>query len=444
MKQTDIPNMDPLILEYPLGDNPPKATLYYGENSLLVLKDIPDNSVQCCVTSPPYFGLRDYGTDPVTWEGDAPWKGELGSEPTVEMYVQHLVEIFREVRRVLHPTGTLWLNLGDSYSNSGGSGGDYSKGGIREGQPKVKRKTIQELKPKDLMGVPWMAAFALRADGWWLRSEIIWAKSLSFCPTYVGQCMPASVRDRPVSSHEHVFLLGKSQKYFYDLDACKEKWVDDREGCAGGDSNFYNANAKGFTGPPRDWEPPKDSKGRSLRTVWTVNPSGFAGAHFAVFPPKLVEPMIKLGSSERGCCPTCKAPWVRVTERHAEFRGNSAKAGRTSEELNESGKWQRGTSEGNQNLKMGPVVTVNTLDWEPSCQCPLAAPIPCLVLDPFSGSGTTGMVALQQHRNYLGIDAQAKYLPLAESRILGDTVPRPSEEASEKEENPILEMFREW
>ena len=442
--------MEPLILEYPLGDNPPKAALYYGANSLQVLRSLPANSIHTVVTSPPYYCLRDYGTKPEIWGGKAnckhswdevnvykgsparaggeglgfhnaektkkqrwsrsgmcskcgAWCGELGGEPTPELYVQHLTEIFREVRRVLHPSGTCWLNISDSYNGSGGAGGDYNKDGIRAGQPKYGGRKVSGSKQKDMLGIPWMVAFALRTDGWWLRSEIIWAKAISFCPTYVGQCMPASVRDRPVSSHEHVFLLAKSQKYFYDLDACKEHWADDREGCPGGDDSFYNENARtlageqGYAGAPRNWEPPPESKGRNLRSVWTVNPQGFSGAHFATFPPKLIEPMIKLGASERGCCPKCKAPWSRTAEQ----------------------------------------VDV----WEPICRCNAGAPIPCTVLDPFCGSGTTGMVSLQNHRDFVGIDLQQAYLPLAQERILGMPVAGAEPAAGDY---PVLDMFKEW
>ncbi len=242
------------------------------------LKALPDESVDCCITSPPYWGLRDYGVE-----------GQLGLEPCPELYVDHLVEIFREVRRVLRKEGTLWLNLGDCYASWGGAGwqGYHGARATRaHTQRSLKKRTaVNGLKPKDLVGVPWMVAFALRADGWWLRSDIIWAK---------GNPMPESVRDRPTKAHEYIFLLSKNEKYFYNADAIAEP--------------FAGENEHDRTGGP--YAPPGQSKagsredgargsyqpgGRHKRSVWTVNTRPFDGAHFAVFPTGLVEPMVKAG-----------------------------------------------------------------------------------------------------------------------------------------------------
>jgi len=190
------------------------------------------------------------------------------------MYVQHLVEIFRAVRRVLHPTGTLWLNLGDSYNGSGGAGGDYNKGGIKEGQPKFGGRNVSGLKQKDLMGMPWRVALALQADGWWLRSDIIWAKGVSFCPSYSGTCMPESVTDRPTKSHEYVFLLSKSQHYFWDIDAIREAHQEDSLARA---LRGRSSSHKWEDGPGGQTICSDDGMskichpgGRNVRSVWTL------------------------------------------------------------------------------------------------------------------------------------------------------------------------------
>ena len=186
-------------------------TILHGD-SLEMLRTLPDECVQCCITSPPYWGLRDYGVD-----------GQLGLEPTPEQYVEKMVAIFAEVRRVLRPDGTLWLNLGDSYNGGGAAGSESAfagkqgthKGGMRVGTPNI----TDSLKPKDLIGIPWRVAFALQQDGWYLRSDIIWSKP---------NPMPESVRDRPTKAHEYVFLMSKSQRYYYDLESIREQakpWI---------------------------------------------------------------------------------------------------------------------------------------------------------------------------------------------------------------------------
>jgi site-specific DNA-methyltransferase (cytosine-N4-specific) len=223
-------------------------------DALTVLKTLPNESVQCCVTSPPYWGLRDYGV-----------AGQLGREKTPAEYVANLVTIFREVRRVMDATGTLWINLGDSYSNIGKWGGRTSgkhakhlHGGHQTSSGAHGGK-IPGLKPKDLIGIPWMVAFALRADGWYLRSDIIWHKP---------NVMPESVQDRPTKAHEYVFLLSKSEDYFYDAAAISE--------------------------------PRADGAGkRNKRTVWAINTKAFKGAHFATFPTELPQVCIAAGSAAR-------------------------------------------------------------------------------------------------------------------------------------------------
>ena len=241
------------------------------------IKNISSNTIQCCVTSPPYYGLRDYGVE-----------GQLGLEPTPEEYVSKLVQVFREVKRVLKDDGTLWLNLGDSYA-SDQKGGEKAHPGDKSytnkgGQNIHKMHPNHGCKPKDLIGIPWMVAFALRADGWYLRSDIIWHKP---------NPMPESVKDRPTKAHEYLFLLSKSQKYYYDAEAIKypSKEPEDNRGERGNRKRFPTEKVAGIRGPgiyPT----------ANIRTVWTINTQPFKGAHFAVMPEKLVEPCILAGSKQ--------------------------------------------------------------------------------------------------------------------------------------------------
>lgn len=242
------------------------------------LKTLPEESIQTCVTSPPYWGLRDYGTP-----------GQLGLEPTPEEYVANMVEVFRDVRRVLRDDGTLWLNLGDSYANSNMS----PHSGQRADRDQTAMSGITRiptggLKPKDLVGIPWRVAFALQADGWYLRSDIIWHKP---------NPMPESVTDRPTKAHEYIFLLSKSQSYFYDAEAIREKGVYPA-GTKGGKGSQARNRQKGVNSRPEEYA--TYSGIRNKRTVWTVATRPFPGSHFATFPPELIEPCILAGSPKGG------------------------------------------------------------------------------------------------------------------------------------------------
>jgi len=213
-----------------------------------ILTELPANTFNTCVTSPPYWGLRDYGIS-----------GQIGAEIELDSYLAEIVRVFREVRRVLRPDGTLWLNIGDSYTSGGRTWRDTDKKNPARAMS-YRPPTPAGLKPKDLIGVPWRVAFALQADGWYLRSDIIWHKP---------NCQPESVKDRPTQSHEYLFLLTKSDSYYYDHAAIVESTQD------------------GLTT-------------RNRRTVWSINTEPYREAHFAVFPPALVAPCIKAGSPERG------------------------------------------------------------------------------------------------------------------------------------------------
>jgi len=254
------------------------------------LRTVADGSVQCVVTSPPYWGLRDYGHD-----------GQIGLEQTPDEYVAEMVAVFREIRRVLADDGVLWLNLGDSYNGSGGNHQPHHKndagfqGKIGAEKHKGQGRNISELKPKDLVGIPWRVAFALQADGWWLRQDIIWHKP---------NPMPEPVTDRCTKAHEYMFMLTKSARYYFDNKAIKEPiaesslkraeygWDCDRpstkNASMGGEGIHVEKMGTRFVNPD----------GRNKRSVWTVPTRPFKGAHFATFPPQLIEPCILATSRE--------------------------------------------------------------------------------------------------------------------------------------------------
>jgi DNA modification methylase len=369
------------------------VVLHVGD-AAAVLRTLPTDSVDVCVTSPPYWGLRDYGVRATVWGGDAncphswgegkrfcrrcdAWLGCLGLEPTPEYYVANLVAVFREVRRVLKPTGTVWLNLGDSYTSGGRKTRDPGSNKIREALRGMSRAPVPiGLKPKDLVGIPWRVALALQADGWYLRSDIVWAKL---------NPLPESVRDRPTRSHEYVFLLAKSERYFYDPVASQEpcqsgpsdvrKMLESLPRVGGKHRALHDplAKASAATNVGRHRAVGRPS-GRNRRSVWMLATAPYRGAHFATFPPALVEPCILAATSERGCCPRCGAPWQRDLE------------------------------------------CIEKTTWGPTCSCPGAEPIPCVVLDPFAGSGTTLMVAQRLGRNAVGIELHPRYEALIRRR----------------------------
>jgi DNA modification methylase len=337
----------------------------YGGDCREVLAELPAESVHCVVTSPPYWGLRDYGVQPSIWDGEwrcsgrgahlrepihewgpdgrcitgscQSWRGALGLEPTPELFTAHLVEVLAGVRRVLRDDGTLWLNLGDSYAAERGgthqpaetlAGGRHGKTvdgesvnrGRADGYSPTRNAKAIGLKHKDLVGIPWRVAFALQSDGWYLRSDIIWAKP---------NPMPESVTDRPTKAHEYLFLLSKSPRYYYDADAVREpdSGLDAGNGFAGRQGGARQTAVDGGTGTTERWraskkpdgwathggghgafhkdgreagEPALIRGGRNLRSVWNIATEPYPGAHFATFPRKLVEPCIKAGCPEGG------------------------------------------------------------------------------------------------------------------------------------------------
>lgn len=439
------------------------------------LRELPSESVHCVVTSPPYWGLRDYGT--ASWEGgdiDCDHKQEvprfngpkqtnaqvsghaskaevngrkvcqkcgatstdqqIGLEATPAEFLAKMTAVFREVRRVLRSDGTCWVNMGDSYANDGKWGG--STGGKHvtalHGDSGVGRgKTVTGLKPKDLVGMPWRLAFALQDDGWWLRQDIIWSKP---------NPMPESVTDRCTKAHEYLFLLTKSGKYFYDAESIKEpangwngsEFHDGKNAIIHpnvGMNNRGKGNAKTFRGGvytqsnafENSLAMERDSQGnapnitgkRNKRSVWEIATEAFPEAHFATFPTKLVEPCILAGTSEKGCCAKCGAPWWRKTER--------VDTGRTQKMADgwDTGEGGHGTvhRDGREAGEAGIAITVAaTVGWLPACLCE-AAIDPCTVLDPFNGSGTTGLVALANRCEYIGIELNPEYAAMSERRL---------------------------
>jgi DNA modification methylase len=246
------------------------------------MKTLPTESVHCCVTSPPYWGLRDYGVS-----------GQIGLEESPEEHVKALQEVFEEVRRVLADDGTLWLNYGDAYAGGGRGGHGAVINGHHDPYPRIKMPSV---KPKDLLGLPWMLAFALRADGWWLRSDIIWSKP---------NPMPESVTDRPTRAHEYLFLLSKSARYYYDADAIREPHVRTWEASNGGTfgpvtDQGGKQRALGGTKAHKGDYPLPNPLGRNRRSVWEIPSQPTSDAHFATFPEKLVEPCILAGCPEGG------------------------------------------------------------------------------------------------------------------------------------------------
>jgi DNA modification methylase len=355
------------------------------------------------------------------------WRGSLGLEPTPEAYVAHLVEVCRAVRRVLRSDGTCWVNLGDAYSGgkTGRTDGDSlprPKGGHYVVDHGRQRPVTEGLKPKDLVGIPWRVAFALQADGWYLRSEIIWAKP---------NPMPESVTDRPTKAHEQLFLLAKTARYFYDGEAIREPHTEPWRSGSGEqfttgklqDAERSGENASGWWKGEyyRQYNP----GGRSKRSVWTIPSAPFAEAHFATFPPALVEPCVQAGTSARGACPACGAPWRRAVERGAPTRigGNAGVSLAHSTgpmDRGGHGQWDEGHMP-----KVRPTVT---LGWTPTCPCddhvlagdidpPIPDPVPCVVLDPFAGAGTVGLVADRLGRDAILIELKPAYAAMAERRI---------------------------
>lgn len=400
------------------------------------LREMPDGSVQCVITSPPYWGLRSYLPD-----GSDLKSKELGSEPTPEAFVENLVEVFREVRRVMRNDATLWCNLGDSF-NSQGTNMPNQAGlhpcACQAMQGKRIAPLAPGLKPKDLIGMPWRVAFALQADGFWLRSDIIWHKP---------NPMPESCTDRPTKAHEHVFLLTKRANYYYDADAVREpqdsrarseindgtQHIPGGYGKLGGGINEGARVARTEGRAKRVLHP----NGRNKRDVWTIPTQGYAGSHYATFPEALCRVPILAGTSDKGACPQCGAPYMRIIDKKRVATRPAIDC-----KHDETGMANRDPER--------HVTETRTVGWEPGCGCrsddvallsgepddgtPLPYdPVPCTVLDPFSGAGTTGVVCKRTGRNYIGIELNPADVERSRRRIANPDAQRPAPDVEGQE-----------
>lgn len=354
----------------------------------------------------------------------------MGMERTLSEYIANMVDLFREVQRVLRNDGVMFLNIGDSYANdtkwgrtSGGKNytsadGGYSGQRVRRGKDCDPKRgdsaanqplgcSSPEFKPKDLMMVPHRIAIALQSDGWYVRMDIVWNKP---------NPLPESVCDRPTKSHEYIFLLSKQPRYFYDAYAISEPVAQDTNArYARGRS--VDHKYVGGPGSQTLYESTEHMGGdtRNKRSVWTISTQAFPEAHFATFPEDLVQPCILAGTSERGCCPKCGALWNRDVDTSYDNPGNRSTNGPRSEEREHL---EHGTAGYAQRLEK----RVETTGWSPGCKCGGASVVPCVVLDPFAGSGTVGVVAERFGRDFIGIELNPDYAKMAEMRI-GGTMP---------------------
>ena len=434
------------------------TTLY--NKDCRAMAELPDDSIQCLVTSPPYWGLRKYSGVPDLIWGDSgcqhqwgetliskandrnrgsmewktggnpaakvlgekvaqgntcslcgAWKGSYGLEPTPEMYIEHTIEILREIRRVLRKDGCVFLNLGDSYAGSGSPGGDFrnGKGGDDYLRPYNRKGGV--LKPKDLCLIPFRVAIAAQEDGWWVRSVIIWSKP---------NPMPESVTDRPTESHEYILLLTKSAKYYWDADAVRTGYQQSSIDRADG-SKVTTSNPDRPVGFTRDL-----ANGANLKSVWTFPTQPYPEAHFAVFPEKLPELCIKAATPEVGCCSKCGAPWERITEGAPV----ATQPFRSKRYTNQGYAPDNSSHQGKEWFK--PSEGVKTLGWQPTCKCweyakdlPIVdgvgfkqpyPQVPSVVLDPFAGAGTTLWVAKTLNRQAIGYELSEEYCWLAMDR----------------------------
>ena len=372
------------------------------------LATLADASVHCIVTSPPYYGLRDYGES-----------AQIGLEDTPDDYVAEMVGVFRELRRVLREDGVAWLNLGDSYSAAGRSGGGDQGaryevyGDTRAGERGGRWRSTAGIDAGNLLGIPWRVAFALQSDGWTLRDACVWHKPNPMPESVAGTRWEGDTLRRGswrhTSAHEMVFMLTNGMGYFCDQEAVREANKPETERHAaryGGTLNVTHIDKSRNDKASIDYFSP--TSGRNPRNVWSITTRPYSGAHFATMPPDLAERCIKVATSATGVCPACGSQWAPVVERQTatsrQRPGYTAGSGRND-----------GTRPGNY---VDHRTTV--LDHRPTCDCPPADPIPATVLDPFGGAGTTALVADRLGRDAILCELNADYVELARARISGD------------------------
>lgn len=439
----------------------------YQQNVLQTPWPLADKSVDVVIVSPPYWGLRDY-LHP----------DQIGQEPTPEQFIQHMVEVFREAWRVLKDSGTVWLNLADTYwggkgqSGAGWSkenGGNLNANGINwaaKGQTRPQDRKHEVIKPKDLVGIPWAVAFALRAEGWYLRQDIIWQKP---------NPMPESVNDRCTKAHEYIFLLSKSRDYYYDHEAIKQPMVEYemlrriREKKEGLDSKYELARDsrtgladQSQTGAIRNVKRRQELAETGMankKSVWTVATKGFdaefctacrryyAGkekklirtekvieggkevkrnwcmcgrhdawvAHFATFPEELIVDCVRASTSQKGNCATCGEPWERITEEVEEVghTGESETAYAADMSAGRLASLRQAAREAGGEYEK----KTRTIGWQPTCSCGDQNVVKPIVLDFFFGGGTSGIVAMAQGRDFVGLELNPDYIDLAKHRL---------------------------
>lgn len=476
-------------------------TIYHG-HVVDTLKNLKPKSFHTVITSPPYWGLRNYELPPQIWPSDdnrdcdhkwhknlsnkithygkkmsgnsfanpnrsrkvkhlgdtclkcGSWRGSLGNEPTTDLYVFNIVQIFHEIKRVLRDDGTLWLNLGDTYTTKPPI---IASSFRRDRASVVPPYRMAEQKPKNLLGIPFRIALALQADGWYWRSTIIWHKK---------NCMPESVKDRPHNAHEYLFLFSKKERYYYDSEAIKveaspdtharyargrskkHKWVHGGPGnqsIAKSFDHMAGVNPKAAMNAPGSKQNTSFSSAvkdivthRNKRSVWSIEDhnqlltwlylqyphifdeyfspksdvwelslKGLSGNHFASYPPTLVEPAILAGTSEKGCCALCRKPWNRIVKKSkVGIKKNvSKKTGELIAKYRGENSIEKSTL-----CSTGFMHQNRTVGWKPGCRCIAPERVPCKVLDPFFGTGTTGIVAHRLGRNFTGIELSKEYL----------------------------------
>lgn len=502
-------------------------------NVLDVLQTIESASVHCVVTSPPYFGLRAYGTDTQVWGGDpncdhdwidtsyqvmkndnkgnhgdekqrtsvgtmgrdsirscgscGAWRGELGLEPTPDLYIEHVVSVFREVRRVMRDDALLWVNIADSY-NSGGSGWRNGAGGAdgkvdERAQRNRDGVSVVGLKPGDKIGIPEELVLALRADGWYWRQTNIWHKKAPMPESVYGtrwekhrikiepseRAMPGMAHDvsqngvnnpqgardgvnfkdhsseyadcpgcakcekngglilrrgsgRCTTAHEYVVMFSKTADYFYDTDAIAEALARPDEGLRatpakfGGANKWHEAQKQSRLHSGNEYLGTSNGR-RNKRSVWTLSPQAYPEDHFAAFPEELPEICIKASTSEYGCCADCGAPYARIIEKSA-----SPHDGRTESRYPTGSTGSRISLARQAARERGAEyqATSTTLGWRRTCECSSTEIVPAVVLDPFTGRGTTGVVALRLGRSFVGIELKPQYVEMARKNITND------------------------
>jgi DNA modification methylase len=463
------------------------VTILHGD-ALVKLRELPDASVHCCITSPPYWGLRDYGVDSQIWDGSdscahvwgdeqrltvgrndenpedlqrrfetygtgrpkartqnnphqstsgsfcqhcQAWRGSLGHETHPQFYIAHLVQVFAEVKRILRNDGTAWIVIGDSYSSGNRVGHgtrvgykQHTNRGMNGSHDPTRAPQPEGLREKNLIGIPWRLAFALQDAGWILRQEITWCKS---------SAMPESVKDRPSSATEKIFLFAKQAHYFYDQEGCRHPIADttlSRNQYARAHPKGWHTDAVPISGGERDDGAVRGSQsGANLRNFWLLGPEPLREAHFAAFPTEIPRRCILLGTSARGCCSACRAPWVRVVEKGlSSWEARKANGhdphgyhvGDQTDHIAGNACTRRAAPDGKGEGGLGWVATKTTIGWRPSCTC-YAGVIPCTILDPFSGSGTTLVVADRLGRHATGIELSAVYVAMMKQRLTRDS-----------------------